>query len=182
MQAATSHWCLKTIYWPPHPHEASFTYKAKLYFQYGEVVTSIIKCGIKSLIHSHTSTVTPSKFKNRYVISLPTLLCVWLLTHTGVKVNEHALRSQYNHWYILAQRLFLFLIRFQYFEMGIVDLCEWYILFETLTSHEYEYYFCRTCTDIAIDLPSIFGIILLILDQSYVSRRASVSTLMTLGE
>ena len=52
-----------------------------------KVITSIIKCGIKLLIHSQTSTVQPLKFGNGKVISSHTLLCMWLLIHAGIKVN-----------------------------------------------------------------------------------------------
>ena len=38
-------------------------------FQHEEVIISIIKCGVKSLIHSQTSTVALLKFKFEYIIS-----------------------------------------------------------------------------------------------------------------
>ena len=50
-------------------------------------ITSAIKCRMKLLIHSQTSTVQPLKFGNVYVISSNTLLAMWLLIHAGVKVN-----------------------------------------------------------------------------------------------
>ena len=50
--------------------------------------TSIRACGIKSCIHSQTSTVVPLKFGNGYVISSHTLMAIWLLIHAGIKVNH----------------------------------------------------------------------------------------------
>ena len=48
--------------------------------------TSIIKCEMKLLIHSQTSTVQPLKFGNGQVISSHTLLGMWLLIHAGLKL------------------------------------------------------------------------------------------------
>ena len=50
-------------------------------------ITSIIMCGVKLFVHSQTSTVHPLKFGNGYVISLDTLLGMWLLIHAVIKVN-----------------------------------------------------------------------------------------------
>ena len=50
-----------------------------------EVITSIIACGMKSIIHSQTSTMQPLKFGNVWVISTNKVLCVWLLVHDGTK-------------------------------------------------------------------------------------------------
>ena len=53
------------------------------------VITLIINCWIKLLIHSKTSTVQPLKFGNGQVISSHTLLFRWLLIHVGIKVNPY---------------------------------------------------------------------------------------------
>ena len=45
---------------------------------------AIIKCGMKLLIHSKTSTVQPLKFRNGQVISSHTLLEKWLFIHAGI--------------------------------------------------------------------------------------------------
>ena len=45
------------------------------------VITSIIKCGMKLLIHSQTSTLLPLKFRNGRIISSYSLLYMWLLIH-----------------------------------------------------------------------------------------------------
>ena len=49
--------------------------------------TSIIKCGVKLLIHSQTSTVQPMNLRNGLVISFHTVLSKWALIHAGIKVN-----------------------------------------------------------------------------------------------
>ena len=46
-----------------------------------KLITSIIMCGMKLLIHSQTSTVPPLRFGNGYVISSGTLQAIWLLIH-----------------------------------------------------------------------------------------------------
>ena len=50
-----------------------------------------IKCGIKLLIHSQTSTVAP--FGNLYVILAHTFLGMWLLMHAGIKVFKRGPRK-----------------------------------------------------------------------------------------
>ena len=46
----------------------------------------VIKCEMKLLIQSQTSTVKPLKFVNGPVISSHTLLDMWLLIHAGTEV------------------------------------------------------------------------------------------------
>ena len=55
--------------------------------QHGEVITPSIKSGMKSFIHSQTSTVQPLTFGNGEVTSSPTLLSMWLLIQSRIKVN-----------------------------------------------------------------------------------------------
>ena len=50
-------------------------------------MTSIMKCGMKLLIHSKTSKVQPLKFGNELVISSHILKAMWLLIHAGIEVN-----------------------------------------------------------------------------------------------
>ena len=50
-------------------------------------MTSFIKCGLKLLIHSQTSTIAPLKFGNGKVISSHTLLGMWLFIHVRIKLN-----------------------------------------------------------------------------------------------
>ena len=52
-------------------------------------ITSIIKCRMKLLIHSQTSTVEPVKFGNEEVISSHTLMGMPLLIYAGIKVEPH---------------------------------------------------------------------------------------------
>ena len=49
------------------------------------MITSIIKCGMKLLIHSQNSTVQQLKFGNGSVISSHTLLSMWLSIRAGIK-------------------------------------------------------------------------------------------------
>ena len=53
------------------------------------VITSIITCGMKSLIYYQTSTVVSLKFGNGYVIPLPILLWMLLFIRAGIKVDPH---------------------------------------------------------------------------------------------
>ena len=50
-------------------------------------MTSFIKCGLKLIIHSQTSTIAPLKFGNGKVISSHTLLGMWLFIHVRIKLN-----------------------------------------------------------------------------------------------
>ena len=51
-------------------------------------MTSFIKCGLKLLIHSQTSTIAPLKFGNGKVISSHTLLGMWLFIRVRIKLNH----------------------------------------------------------------------------------------------
>ena len=56
----------------------------------GWVITSIIKRGMKLLIHSYTLTVQPLKFmRNAQLISSHTSLVIWLLTHSDIEFIIH---------------------------------------------------------------------------------------------
>ena len=57
------------------------------FYQHGLVVAPNMKCVMKLLLHSQTSTVQPLKFGNGEVVPSHTLLDMWLLTHAGIKVN-----------------------------------------------------------------------------------------------
>ena len=50
-------------------------------------ITCPVKCGMRLLLHSQTSTAAPSKFGNWCVISSNTLWWIWLLNHAGIGVN-----------------------------------------------------------------------------------------------
>ena len=63
-----------------------------------DVITSIIKCGVKLLIHSRTSTVASNKFENWWVIPSPTLLSMWLLIHAGLELIHVSKRGFKNIW------------------------------------------------------------------------------------
>ena len=52
-----------------------------------------MKYGMKILIHSQTSTVQPLKFGIGTVISSRTLLDMWLLIHTEIKVKGMLLKG-----------------------------------------------------------------------------------------
>ena len=67
---------------------APFTNTDQLQTQHREVITSIIMCGIISLILSQTSTVQPLKFGNVLANSSHDLLGMWLLIHAEIKVNR----------------------------------------------------------------------------------------------
>ena len=68
------------------PPGTPFTNMDCLKSQHGWLFTSIIKCGMKLLIHSQIS-MQPLKFGNGWVISFHTLLSMWLLIHAGIKVD-----------------------------------------------------------------------------------------------
>ena len=51
------------------------------------IITSIIKCGMKSLIHSQTPTIALLKFGNGFVISSHTLVDIVLMIHARIKTN-----------------------------------------------------------------------------------------------
>ena len=70
----------------PGPH---FTNMGSFKSKHGYLITSIIKCEMKLLINSQTSTVQPLKFGNGYVISSHTLLGMWWLLHAGIKLKPY---------------------------------------------------------------------------------------------
>ena len=51
------------------------------------MIIIVIKCGMKLLIHSQTSTVQPLKFVNGYVIASQSLLGMCLIIYAGIKVS-----------------------------------------------------------------------------------------------
>ena len=64
-------------------------------------MTAIIKCGMKLLMHSHTSTVASLKFGNGQVISFHILLNMFSLINAGINVNVskkgHSTLNQTEH-------------------------------------------------------------------------------------
>ena len=52
-------------------------------------ITSIMKCGMKFLIHSQTSMAEPLKFGNGLMISSHSFLGLRLLIHYGIKINAY---------------------------------------------------------------------------------------------
>ena len=69
--------------WFPGP---LFTNVVQFKSHHGKVITHIIKCGMKLLVQTQTSTVQRLKFGNGYLISSDTLLDMWLFIHDGIKV------------------------------------------------------------------------------------------------
>ena len=54
---------------------------------HGKIITIIIQFGMELLIQSHISTEQPLKFENGWVIFSHTILGMWLVTPSGIKVN-----------------------------------------------------------------------------------------------
>ena len=55
------------------------------------MVAYVIKCGMKLLIHSQTSTVAALKFRSESVILSHTLLRMWLFIHVWIRVRPYEL-------------------------------------------------------------------------------------------
>ena len=62
------------------------------------VITSIITCGVKLLIHSQNSKMQSSKCGNEWVISFNIVLSMWLLIHAKIKVKHKLVRGVPSAW------------------------------------------------------------------------------------
>ena len=85
-----------SMFAPVRTPRAPFTNMDYLWFQHEKVITSLIKCGMKLLIHFQTSTVASLKFGNVYIF--PPILywtCKYLsmLVLKLIHVNKRALET-----------------------------------------------------------------------------------------
>ena len=97
-----SQW-VKLSFFNSHSSGSPFTNMDELYSQHGEVITSIVMCGMKLLIHSQTSTVEVWEWISNFI---PHFLGMWLLMH-GIKVKPYYYRGPVVFSVFLRQRFLL---------------------------------------------------------------------------